>query len=74
VADRAGPNRCCRGGGGSGFTPDGTGMTNGVNEGDGEVTITYTPEPGCDDPPPRLGPEPEPPGPKPVTVEPRFAG
>ena len=30
------------GGGGSGFTPGGTGMTNGVRSGHGQVTITYT--------------------------------
>src|SRR6266545_8394217 len=30
------------GGGGSGFTPGGTGMTNGVRSGHGLVTITYT--------------------------------
>ncbi|MDN5750888.1 MAG: cupin domain-containing protein, partial [Pseudonocardia sp.] len=35
------------GGGGSGFTPDGTGMENGARSGDGLVTITYTPAPGC---------------------------
>jgi glycine rich protein len=29
------------GGGGSGFTPSGTGMTNGVREGHGQVTITW---------------------------------
>ena len=30
------------GGGGSGFTPDGSGMTNGVRAGNGQVAITYT--------------------------------
>ncbi|MDN5933594.1 MAG: hypothetical protein L0I24_21425, partial [Pseudonocardia sp.] len=35
------------GGGGSGLTPDGAGMATGVRSGDGLVTITYTPAPGC---------------------------
>lgn len=34
------------GAGGSGFTPDGTGMTNGVHTGNGEVTITFDPANG----------------------------
>lgn len=38
------------GGGGEGFTPDGTGMTNGANDGNGALTITYEPDPGCDAP------------------------
>src|SRR6266511_2500053 len=44
------------GGGGSGFTPTGTGMTNGVRAGNGQVVITYdlapappAPEPGAGD-------------------------
>lgn len=31
------------GGGGSGFTPGGLGMSDGVNSGNGQVTITYDP-------------------------------
>jgi hypothetical protein len=49
------------GGGGSGFTPDGSGMTNGVRAGDGEVTITYQapapqpePESAADSSPPNV--------------------
>ncbi len=37
------------GGGGSGFTPDGLGMTDSVQAGDGTLSITYTPDPGCDE-------------------------
>jgi len=35
------------GGGGSGFTPDGTGLTQGGNTGHGGVTISYVVTPGC---------------------------
>ena len=63
------------GGGGSGFTPDGSGMTNGVREGDGEVTISYTPSPDCDDkdhePTTTTTPTP---AAQPVAVEPTFTG
>ena len=58
------------GGGGSGFTPDGSGMTNGVdgeNEGNGIVTISATPGEGCPGPP-------APPTPSALVIEPRFTG
>ena len=48
------------GGGGSSAGPAGTTFETGVNDGDGEVTITYEPDPvGC---------------PSPVAVAPRFTG
>jgi hypothetical protein len=58
------------GGGGSGFTVDGTGMTAGVREGDGEVTFTYEPSSSCTAP----SATPNPPAAQPLTAVARFTG
>jgi hypothetical protein len=50
------------GGGGSGFTPDGTGLTTGGAQdgGNGSVVLSWVVEPGCAPVPPGPGPAPGP--------------
>ena len=59
---------------GSGFTPDGTGLTTGGNTGNGEVTISWTVEPGCDEEPDAEPTDAEPAAAVPVAAEPTFTG